>query len=89
MKKPELLLPVGTRDMLLSAIANGADAVYFGAPGWNARGRTEDFSFDEVEEMISFARIHGVKTYIAMNILVFEKELQTLPDTATLYITMA
>lgn len=79
MKKPELLLPVGTRDMLLSAIANGADAVYLGAPGWNARGRTEDFSFDEVEEMISFARIHGVKTYIAMNILVFEKELKTLP----------
>ena len=49
MKKPELLLPVGTKDMLLSAIANGADAVYLGAPGWNARGRTEDYSIEKEE----------------------------------------
>lgn len=80
MKKPELLLPVGTKEMLLAAVASGADAVYLGAPGWNARGRTEDFSFEDVEEMISFARIRGVKTYIAMNILIFEQELHSLPE---------
>lgn len=80
MNNPELLLPVGTRDMLESAINNGADAVYYGVPHWNARGRTEDFSFEDVEEMIRFARLRGVKTYLAMNILIFEREIQELPE---------
>ena len=80
MNEPELLLPVGTRDMLESAINNGADAVYYGVPHWNARGRTEDFSFEDVEEMIRYARLHGVKTYLAMNILIFEREIQELPE---------
>ena len=79
-KKPELLLPVGTREMLEAAIQNGADAVYFGVPHWNARGRTEDFSFDDVREMIQYARVRGVRTFLAMNVLVFERELQGLPE---------
>ena len=80
MNEPELLLPVGTRDMLESAINNGADAVYYGVPHWNARGRTEDFSFEDVEEMIRYARLRGVKTYLAMNILIFEREIQEFPE---------
>ena len=80
MNEPELLLPVGTRDMLESAINNGADAVYYGVPHWNARGRTEDFSFEDVEEMIRYARLRGVKTYLAMNSLIFEREIQELPE---------
>lgn len=80
MRVPELLMPVGTREMLVSAVANGANAVYFGVPGWNARGRTVDFSLDDVREMIEYARLHGVKTYLAMNILIFEEELRALPQ---------
>ncbi len=66
--------------MLIAAVNNGADAVYFGVPHWNARGRTEDFSFEDVAEMIRYARIRGVRTFLAMNVLVFERELQELPD---------
>lgn len=77
---PELLLPVGTRDMLEAAIDNGANAVYYGVPHWNARGRTEDFSFDDVRDMILYARKRGVRTFLAMNVLVFERELQQLPE---------
>jgi putative protease len=77
---PELLLPVGTREMLEAAVNNGADAVYFGVPHWNARGRTEDFSFDDVRDMIRYARIRGVRSFLAMNVLVFERELQELPE---------
>lgn len=79
-KSPELLLPVGTREMLEAAIDNGADAVYYGVPYWNARGRTEDFSFEDIAEMIRYARIRGVRTFFAMNVLVFERELQQLPE---------
>ena len=80
MNSPELLLPVGTRDMLEAAIDNGADAVYFGVPHWNARGRTEDFSLEDVGEMIRYARVRGVRTFLAMNVLVFEREMQQLPE---------
>ena len=62
MNNQELLLPVGTWDMLEAAVKNGADAVYFGVPHWNARGRTEDFSFEDVGAMIRYARAHGVRS---------------------------
>ena len=65
--------------MLIAAINNGADAVYFGVPHWNARGRTEDFSFEDVEEMVLYARKRGVRTFLAMNVLVFEREIHDLP----------
>ncbi len=73
-------MPVGTREMLEAAIHNGADAIYMGVPHWNARGRTEDFSLEDVGEMIRYARIRGVRTFLAMNVLVFERELQELPE---------
>lgn len=76
----ELMLPVGDKEMFYAAVQNGADAVYFGVPHWNARGRTVDFSFDDVREMIRYARIRGVRTFLAMNILVFENELDSLPE---------
>jgi putative protease len=66
--------------MLKAAVANGADAVYFGVPHWNARGRTEDFSLEDVGEMIRYARVRGVRTFLAMNVLVFERELRELPE---------
>ena len=66
--------------MLEAAVNNGADAVYFGVPHWNARGRTEDFTFEDVRDMIRYARIRGVRTFLAMNVLVFERELQELPE---------
>ena len=66
--------------MLVAAINNGADAVYFGVPHWNARGRTEDFTFEDVESMILYARKRGVRTFLAMNVLVFEREIQELPE---------
>lgn len=73
-------MPVGTREMLEAAIQNGADAVYYGVPHWNARGRTEDFTFEDVGEMIRYARVRGVRTYLAMNVLVFEREMHDLPE---------
>ena len=64
--------------MLAAAIHNGADAVYLGVPGWNARGRTEDFSLDDLEEMITYAHLRDVRVFFAMNVLVFERELESL-----------
>lgn len=74
--KPELLLPVGDMSMALAAIHNGADAIYVGVPGFNARGRTKDFSRQELKELIDLCHLYGVKVHLAFNVLVFENELE-------------
>ena len=72
--KSELLLPVANMSMCLAAIHNGADAVYFGVPFFNARGRTTDFSLDELKEMIDLCHLYGVKTNLAFNVVIFQHE---------------
>ena len=79
--KPELLAPVGDMEMALAAVHNGADAVYVGVPGFNARGRSKDFTFDELRELVRLCRLYGVKVHFALNVLVFENELRELART--------
>lgn len=74
----ELLLPVGNLEMALAAIHNGADAVYLGFPGFNARGRSIDFELGELREIIELCHIYGVRTHLALNILIFPEELERL-----------
>jgi putative protease len=72
---PELLAPAGGWDCLRAAVANGADAVYFGLPRFNARLRADNFRDDELAEVVRFCHRHGVKAYVAFNTLVFTGEL--------------
>ena len=60
--------------MCLAAIHHGADAVYFGVPFFNARGRTTDFSLDDLKEMIDLCHLYGVRTNLAFNVVIFEHE---------------
>lgn len=77
---PELLLPVGNMEMCLAAIHNGADAIYVGMPGFNARGRSKDHELDELKEMIETCHLYGVKVNLAFNIVIFEDELSEVVD---------
>lgn len=71
--------------MLRAAIHNGADAVYIGMPGYNARARSEDFDFETLGRMVREAKVHGVRVLVAFNILIFQDELeQLLPDLQSL-----
>jgi putative protease len=74
-KNSELLLPCGNISMALAAIHNGANAIYVGMPGFNARGRTHDHSFDELEEIIQTCHLYNVHVHVAFNILIFQNEL--------------
>lgn len=77
LNKSELLLPVGNYQMCLAAIHNGADAIYVGMPGFNARGRSHDHELDELQEIIDTCHLYGVKVHVAFNILIFENELDS------------
>ena len=86
--KSELLLPVGNMPMCLAAIHHGADAVYFGVPFFNARGRTTDFSFEELKEMIDLCHLYGVKTNLAFNVVIFQNEIPKVLETLKKIIPM-
>lgn len=73
--KPELLAPAGNWECARAAVANGADAIYFGLPHFNARLRADNFAADDLPELMQFLHAHGVKGYVAFNTLIFSGEL--------------
>src|ERR1700756_3744305 len=73
--KPELLSPAGDWEAMRAAVANGADAVYFGLSGFNARHRAANFGVEELPEIFKFLHSHNVRVYITLNVLIFSEEL--------------
>ncbi len=76
MSKPELLSPSGNWDCARAAVANGADAIFFGMPRFNARLRADNFTEEDLPALMTFLHQHGVKGYCAFNTLVFTSELE-------------
>ncbi|MEK4061099.1 MULTISPECIES: DUF3656 domain-containing U32 family peptidase [Paenibacillus] len=71
----ELLAPAGDWECMRAAVANGADAVFFGVEKFNARARANNFRSEELPEIMAFLHSYGVKGFLTFNILVFENEL--------------
>src|SRR3954462_12532014 len=74
-RRPEVLAPAGDRDAREAAVRGGADAVYFGLQGFNARARARNFDAAELGETMQFLHARGVKGYVTLNTLVFDDEL--------------
>lgn len=75
MKKPELLIPAGSLEVLKTAVIFGADAVYIGGGAFGLRAKAKNFSKEEMEEGISFAHEHGAKVHVTVNILAHNGDL--------------
>ena len=71
---PELLAPAGSPEALYAAVAAGADAVYVGGRH-SARAFAKNFDEEELADAIRYAHLHGKKVYIALNTLLFDREL--------------
>ena len=76
MKKPELLIPASSLEVLKTAVIFGADAVYIGGEAFGLRAKAKNFSMDDMREGISFAHEHGVKVYVTANILAHNQDLE-------------
>jgi putative protease len=74
--KLELMAPAGDWTMLRTAVKSGADAVYFGVDKLNMRAKAKNFSVEELPEISKFCRSKKVKTYLTLNTIVFEDELE-------------
>ena len=76
MKKPELLVPAGSLEVLKVAVRYGADAVYIGGEAFGLRAKAKNFSFEDMKEGIAFAHEHGVKVYVTANIFAHNDDLK-------------
>lgn len=74
-KLPELLAPAGDFDSLVAAVAAGADAVYMGGARFGARAYAKNFSPEEMSEAVSYAHMLGVRVYVTLNTLIYDREM--------------
>ena len=79
---PELLAPAGDMQCLYAAVAGGADAVYVGGRSFGARAYAKNFDIDELRRAVAYCHLHGVKLYVTVNTLVYDKEMRELSDFA-------
>ncbi len=75
MKKPELLIPASSLEVLKVAVIFGADAVYIGGEAFGLRAKAKNFSLDDMREGIQFAHQHQVRVYVTANILAHNQDL--------------
>lgn len=76
MKRPELLIPASSLEVLKTAVVFGADAVYIGGEAFGLRAKARNFSMQDMEEGIAFAHERGVKVYVTANILAHNGDLE-------------
>ncbi len=74
-RKPELLIPASSLEVLKTAVIFGADAVYIGGEAFGLRAKAKNFSMEDMAEGIVFAHAHGVKVYVTANILAHNYDL--------------
>lgn len=71
----ELLSPAGNFESLVAALNSGADAIYIGGTSFSARRNAKNFTDEEIKKGADLCHLHGVKLYVAVNILIKEKEI--------------
>jgi putative protease len=79
----ELMLPVGSWESLAAALQTGCDAVYFGTGGLNMRSQSSaNFSPDDLAQIVATCREKSVKTYLTLNTVVYDSDMEALQETA-------
>lgn len=79
-KKPELLAPAGNLEKLKYAVMYGADAVYIGGKEFSLRARASNFTLDDIEEGVKFAKKYGAKIYVTTNIVAHNDNIEDFED---------
>ena len=79
-RKPELLIPAGSLEVLRTAVNFGADAVYIGGEIFSLRAKAHNFSREDMEEGIRYAHEHGVKVHVTVNILAHNYDIDSVKE---------
>lgn len=78
MRKPELLIPASSLEVLKTAVRYGADAVYIGGEVFGLRAKAKNFSIDDMKAGVEYAHNHGVKVYVTANILAHNADIEPI-----------
>lgn len=74
-KRVELLAPAGDFASLRAAIEAGCDAVYLGGKQFGARAYSNNFTHEDLVEVIKLCHLYGVKVYVTCNTIIYENEV--------------
>ena len=78
----EIMAPAGSYESLHAAIDAGANSVYFGVGRLNMRAQSAaNFTLEDMGQIVSIAREHGVKSYLTVNTVIYDEEIETLHAT--------
>ena len=80
-RRLELISPAGDRTSLLAALQGGADAVYFGAEGYNMRAASRNFTNDDFADIAGLCGKYTAKAYLALNTVIYDDEIQDVQKT--------
>ena len=80
-QRPELISPAGDRTSLLAALQAGADAVYFGAEGYNMRAASRNFTIRDFADIAGLCGKHEAKAYLALNTVIYDEETREIAET--------
>lgn len=80
-KELEIMAPAGNFECLMAAIEGGADSVYFGVGKLNMRSHSaNNFSPDDLEEVVRICRQYGVKSYLTLNIVLYPEDMEAMQE---------
>jgi len=79
-KRTEILSPAGNKESFLSAIHHGANAIYLGGLQFGARSQAQNFTTEEIVELIKYAHLYNVKVYVTVNTLIKENEFDEVVE---------
>lgn len=74
-RRPELLIPASSLEVLKTAVIFGADAVYIGGEAFGLRAKAKNFSMEDMKKGIEFAHAHGARVHVTVNILAHNDDL--------------
>ena len=75
------MAPAGNFECLMAAIEGGADSVYFGVGNLNMRSHSaNNFSPDDLEEVVRICRQYGVKSYLTLNIVLYPEDMEAMQE---------
>lgn len=79
-RRPELLIPASSLEVLKTAVIFGADAVYIGGEAFGLRAKAKNFSMEDMRKGIVFAHEHGVRVHVTVNILAHNSDLEGVEE---------
>ncbi len=78
LKIPKILAPAGSKEAFKAALLTGADEIYLGLKQFNARKRADNFTIEDLEELVPQAATYGTKILVTLNVVIQQKEFAAL-----------